>query len=568
MTELAIPSTLAEYKELATYLEDIKARSLSKWQEVCRYYTTRDMFFFVNFILRTRLVKHSTYGTPLFFHQSYLDECKKLQWQLDNLESSFSGSARRGGKSTLRTMASSIQMALKYPDISINISSVEKQLARRHLRNIKDELEQNTLLKVLWEDVLHMDPQNEAKNGGPTWSVAEGLRVKRKRGGSNQTFECNNFLTGSTGSGYDILHFDDCENGKMVANSDMLLKLHDAFDNMIQTATPNVLRKPIIFVTNTFYHTEGVAMRKYNEYRKADPRRVSLQPAEDRERPGDCPGGGTAVYPFTSEILWQKYAECKDKDEYFIQFCCDFRSGQDRRFKREWIGFYNESQQDICRGKFGYLCIDASKGIYDPMGIFGWASGVDKRLYWVDGSRKKLDPASPAFADEIFIIASRMSNLCDRLVEIRVEQMGSQTWAELIASELHKRGMHVPVIACRGRISKDSTRRFESTKLEREWQRWSPALQRGEIVFPRPPSMGGKGLPSVDEKGVPFDLVDYFLDNEFDLFPRAAHDDMLDSGALVWEKDENIPGVMFPSPSYRQVMRTDNYKATSWKSSS
>lgn len=565
MSDLIIPQHLSEYRELGQYLEATKARSLSKWQEIMRYYSTRDLFFFVNFVLRERMVMHSSYQTPLFFHQFYLDECKKIQWQLDNMESSFNGGARRGGKSTLRTKAASIQMALKWPDISINISSVEKQLARRHLRNIKDELEQNTLLKVLWEDVLYMDPQNAAKNGETVWSVGDGLRVKKNRGGGNQTFECNNFITGPTGSGYDFLHFDDCENGKMVANQDQISKLHESFDAMIQVATPNVLRRPIIFVTNTFYHTEGVAMRKYKEYKKADIRKVSLVPGEDRDKPGDCPGGGTANYPFTKEILWQKYAECKDKDEYFVQYCCDFRSGQDRQFKREWIGFYNESQREICEGKNGYLCIDASRGVYDPMGIFGWAAGVDKRLYWVDGSRKKLDPASPAFADEIFIIASRMANLLSpgRLIEIRVEQMASQTWAELIASELHKRGMHVPVIACKGKLHKDVTRRFESTKLEREWQRWSPALQRGEILFPRPPSMGGKGMPTVDEKGHPFDLVEYFLENEYDLFPRAPNDDILDSGALIWEPD--IPGVIYPVPLYRRPGRSSE-RTTTWRS--
>lgn len=566
MSDLIIPTSLAEYRELAAYLESTKARSLSKWQEVMRYYSTRDLFFLVNFVLRERQVMHSTYGTPLFFHEFYMEECKKIQWQLDNLESSFSGSARRGGKSTLRTKAASIQMVLKYPDISINISSVEKQLARRHMRNVKDELEQNTLLKVLWEDVLFMDPQNAAKNGETVWSVGDGLRVKRKRGGSNQTIECNNFITGPTGSGYDMLHFDDCENGKMVSSQDNLSKLHEAFDSMIQVATPNVLRRPIIFVTNTFYHTEGVAMRKYKEYQKVDARKVSLIPGEDRTKSGDCPGGGVAVYPFTSEILWQKYAECKDKDEYFIQYCCDFKSGQDRRLKREWIGFYNENQLEICRGKNGYLCIDASRGIYDPMGIFGWALGFDKRYYWVDGSRKRLDPASPAFADEIFIVASRMVNLCGRLVEIRVEQMASQTWAELISSELHKRGMHVPVVACRGRLQKDVSRKFESTKLEREWQRWSPPLQRGEILFPRPPSMGGKGMPTVDEKGHPFDLVDYFLDNEYDLFPRAPHDDMLDSGALIWENDDNVPPIVWPVPAYRRTGRGLATKQTTWRS--
>lgn len=565
MSDLYIPTSLQEYKELVGYLGDVKVKSLSMWEELMRWYSLNDMFFFLNFVLTDGKHLHSTYQTPIYLHDFYLKACKQVQWQLDNLESSFDGSARRGSKSTIRTKAASIQMGLKYPDISINIASVEKQLAKKHLRLIKEELETNQLLKVLFSDVLHDDPQAAAKNGETVWSLSDGLRFKRKASRANQTIECNNFLSGPVGSGYDILHFDDCENEKMTSGQDQILKLHDAFDAMIAVATPFILRKPIIFVTNTLYHPEGIAQRKLKEYKKHDERCVRLVPAEDRKNPGDCPGGGTAIYPFTADILWQKYNEAKDKDAYFIQYCCDFQTGQDRRLERAWFGFYDESQEKVAKGKNGYLCIDASRGVYDPMGIWGWASGVDKRLYWVDGSRKKLDPASPAFADEIFIIASRMANLCERLVEIRVEQMGSQTWAELIGSELRKRGMYVPVVPCRGKLSTGTTRRFESTKLEREWQRWSPALQRGEVYVPRPTSMGGRGLPTVDEKGHPFDLVDYFLENEVDLFPRAPHDDLLDSGALIW--DAEAPPIIYPAPSYRNK---SDYgaasKRTTWKS--
>ena len=563
MSDLYIPQHLSEYKELISYINETKVRSLSTWEELMRWYSINDMFFFLNFVLSDGKHLHSTYQTPIYLHDFYLKACKQVQWQLDNLESSFDGSARRGSKSTIRTKAASIQMGLKYPDISINISSVEKQLARRHMRLIKEEIESNQLLRVLFSDVLYDDPQSAAKNGETVWSLADGLRFKRKLSRANQTIECNNFINGPTGSGYDIIHFDDCENEKMTGSQDQILKLHDSFDAMISVATPFILPKPIIFVTNTLYHPEGIAMRKLKEYRKHDERCVRLVPGEDRTKPGNCPGGGTEVYPFTSDILWQKYNESKDKDSYFVQYCCDFQTGQDRRLERAWFGFYDEDPSKISKGKNGYLCIDASRGVYDPMGIWGWASGVDKRLYWVDGSRKKLDPASPAFADEIFIIASRMANLCERLVEIRVEQMGSQTWAELIGTELRKRGMHVPVVPCRGKLSAGATRRFESTKLEREWQRWSPALQRGEVFIPRPSSMGGRGIPTVDEKGHPFDLVDYFLENEVDLFPRAPNDDLLDSGALIW--DVEAAPIIYPAPSYN---RKPDYgspaKRTTW----
>lgn len=537
-----------------------------EWEEAMRELGMRDLFFLVNFILSEGRILHSDTRLPLFFHDFYLKLCKDVQWAMDNLESTFDGSARRGGKSTIRTKAGSIQLLLNHPDISICIFSVEKQRARTHLRFIKEELESNKLLKTLYHDILFDDPAMAAKNGETVWSMDEGLRVKRARPRANQTIEVNAlFGGGPVGSGYDVIHFDDIEHGGVVSSQENLNKLHEAFAQAIHLATPAVLKRPIIFVTNTFFHPEGIAKKKHDEYSKKDPRLVRVEPAEDRTVDGDCPMGGTANYPFTPEILWLKYNECANKDEYAIQYLCDFSAGQDRSFQRKWLQFYDQEPERVMQNKYSYLCIDASKGIYDPMAGVLWSAGQDKKLYLTGGFRKKLDPASPEFFDEIFVMASKAANLSERLVEIRVEQIGQQTWAELIRSEMRKRGLFTPVIPCRGKLGKSNIRRFNSTKLEREWQRWSPPLQRGDIVLPLPKSMNGAGLFVKDEDGKLFDLVDYFLNFEYDLFPRAPHDDVLDAGALIWEPDMEITWPLLQSK--RESHRMNGYKMDrSWMS--
>lgn len=563
--KLWIPETLAQYDELQKWLSATKDRSISHWEEAMRWYGRHDLFFLVNFIMSDGRIKHSTYGTPFHYHDFYLELCKKTQWQLDNCESSFDGSARRGGKSTIRTKAGTIQTILNYPNIAICVFSVERQLARKHLRSIKEELQGNKLLKVLYPEVLYDDPETAAKNGETVWSITDGIRVKRSIPRPNQTVECNTFFGGPTGSGYDFIHFDDCEDGSVVGTPDAITKLHDAFDDGISLATPVVLRKPIVWVTNTFYHPEGIAKKQFDRYR-SDPRKVRVIPAEENAgTDGPGPMKGYPVYPFTTEVLKMKYDECSDKDEYAVQYLCDFGLGQSRALKPGWIKYYDEKPEEAMRDKNVYVCIDASRGIYDPMGIWVWAVGIDGRLYWVGGSRKKLDPASPAFADEIFLTVARCANFASQVVEIRVEQMNSQTWAELIGSELRKRGMNVPVIPCRGKLANErGLRKFETTKLEREWQRWSPALQRGDVFFPKPQSQGGYDIPTTDEKGIPFYLVDYFLEFEYGLFPRAPHDDLLDSGALIW--DPEAPSIILPTLQYRSNRRANGHRGTSWMS--
>jgi len=515
-----------------------------------RYYTLHDMFFLLNFVSSDGRTIHSHYGKPLYWHEFYLEFCKRVQHYIDNLESSLDASARRGGKSTIRTKLGSIQMALRNPNISIAIFSVQKQLAKKHVSVIKEELQTNTLLKVLFPDVLFDDPQMAAKNGETIWSLTDGLRVKRDRVRSTQTIEHGAFFGGGpTGSGYDVIHFDDCENESVVSSQDMLTKLHDAYSSAVNLATPAVLPHPVFFVTNTFYHPEGIAFKKYKEYKAKDESLVRIEAGEDLTQPGDGPMGGTPQYPFTIDILEQKFTE-SNKDNYAIQYCCDFKTGHDRNFRREWLSFYDDDPHDIMKGKNSYVCIDASKGVYDPMGILVWSVGLDKKLYLSDGRRKKLDPASPAFFDEIFNICTTTMNFSNRLVHIRVEQMHQQTWAELIRAELNRRGLFINIIPCRGKLDKGSIRKFGVAKLDREWQRWAPALQRGDIILPRPSSMGGRGIMTQDENGKPFDLVDYFLSFEYDLFPRAPNDDLLDAGALIWDPDADP--IEYPSIGYKR----------------
>lgn len=559
------PKNLNEYRTLWKWICSLKdANKMYEWSQVMRHYVLTDMFFFLNFVSSDGKTLHSTYGTPLYFHEFYLDMCQGVQRHIDNLESSFDGSARRGGKSTIRTKLGSIQMALRYPEISIAIFSVQKQLAKKHVSVIKEELQSNDLLKVLFPDILYDDPQLAAKNGETIWSLTEGLRFKRKRVRNTQTIEHGAFFGGGpVGSGYDVIHFDDCENEAVVATQDMLTKLHESYSSAVNLATPAVLPRSVFFVTNTFYHPEGVAFKKYKEYKGIDEGLVRVEPAEDLSIEGEGPMGGAIQYPFTKDFLDQKFNEAS-KDNYAIQYCCDFRVGHDRSFKRQWLTFYNEDRYQVMRGKNAYVCIDASRGIYDPMGIVVWSLGTDKKLYLTDGRRKKLDPASPAFFDEIFGLCSIVSNFSDSIVQIRVEQMAQQTWAELIRSELNRRGMYINVVPCKGKLDSGVTRKFATTKLEREWQRWAPPLQKGDIVLPTPQSMGGAGIMTTDENGKPFDLIDYFLNYEYDLFPRAPNDDLLDAGALIWDPDGD--SLVFPSVGYRNYKPSRGGFMHSWMS--
>lgn len=559
MSSLWIPETLQDYEDNFRWLKAERIKSVSSWEEAMRFFCLNDLFFFLNYVLSTSRVLHSETQQPFFFHQLYLDMCKLNQRYIDNLESSYDGSARRGGKSTVRTFAACLQIGLKYPESSQCIFSVERKLARKHLRIIKEELETNKLLKTLFSDRLWEDPIEATKTGECVWSLEDGLRLRRDRVRNTQTFEQQGYMRGApTGAGYDVIHFDDAENESVVTSNELLETLHDSFASAINLATPAVLPRPIIFVTNTLYHSKGIANMYYQKCLSKDPTTARMIPGEDLEQPGGGPLGGTPIYPYTMSILEQKFEEMTmkpgGKDEYAKQICCSFLAGQDRTFSRDKLQWFDFDPQKVAKNKNIYVCIDASKGVKDPMGIWVWGTGADQRFYWVGGTRRKLDPANLEFHDLIFNMISKFSNWGSRVVEVRVEQMYSMTWADLISSNLRANGVFIPVVPCRGKIKR--TGKFETAKQEREWSAWAPALEAGQIVFPKMMKDGGYGIKYKTDKGSTEDLVEYFLDHEFDTFPRSAHDDLLDAGALLWDAEVNSERpIQWPSMGYTGIRK-------------
>lgn len=553
MSEFWKPDTLEGYLELQQWIGSIKDKSLSEWAEILRWYVRNDLFYLTNFVATDGQVMHSQTGKRFHFHQYYLDMCRQYEYQL-SVGGGLDCSGRGSGKSTVRTKLGTIQLLLNYPDATIFIFSVQKNLAQKHLRIIKNELEENRLLKVLFDDILFEDPLQAVKDGKTIWSIDDGIRVRRTMIRTSQTVEAHAFFGGGpVGTRPDVINCDDIEHGGVVTTPENIKKLEDAFSQSVSLLTPVAIKKALLFITNTRFSEAGLIQSKYDEYLAKDKRRVRSVPGEYIEfsygkdlepipdgyfmNDGIGPLGGKALYPFTTEILQAKYEETKVKSEYSLQFALDYTAAEAASLSEKNVQFFGEDVVQIGHGKNIYVCIDASRGIYDPMAIWVWGLGSDRRRTWLDASCKKLDPSKPAFHDEIFMMISKWANVGKRVVEVRVEQLGGSMWADLIRKELRSRGCMVQVVACTSVTQKMGN--FSTGKAERIFQRWSPMLSRGDVSMPLPKSRGGKGIWSPDEKGVYRCLVDYFLSNELKMFPRSRHDDMLDAGALLEDMKAN-----------------------------
>lgn len=576
---LFVPDSLDEYDQLYAWITSLKdKKSVSEWQEMMRIYSKHDLYFMLNYMLSDGRKLHNELGHPLYRHDVYLKYCRRTQNQIDHFLSSADASARSFSKSNIRTKATSIQLMTLYPNASQAIVSSERQLAARQFRSVLEEIESNKLLRIVHEDVFFMDARDAAKNGeGAVFSAADGIRVKRTMPRMNQTLEHHTFfMSAPVGSRFDVLFLEDVESEKLVQSKEMVDKLHESLAAFGPLVTPVAMPQSMVVLNNTFYSQNGVSVKKYKEMEAKGPAYAFMYPSERgslvngkfvAEEDGPCPGGGVAMYPFTEKALWTIFeASNADKGKYYSQMLGDLTSGEDATMKREWINFVNESPETMARNSSIYVCIDGSRGIEDPTGCIVWAVGPDKRVKMVGGFRKKLDPSSSLYHDTVFNIVMKYDNLGDRVVEVRVEQLPNQTWADLIRSELRSRGCYVPVVACRGKIEA-RTGRFKHSKMERIFSRWAPQLQAGKIVLPTGKKLGGIGINAFDDKNNPFDLVDYFLDNEYDMFPSSRHDDLLDAGGLLWDPD----GAPLVVPSFKSKNPTNNFlqgrnKSLSWMS--
>lgn len=553
MADLWKPDTLEGYIELHEWVTSLKEKSFSEWGEAVRWYTKNDMFYLLNFVASDGQVQHSQTGQRFHFHQYYLDMCRSLEYQR-TVGGGIDCSARGSAKSVIRTKLNAIQTLLNHPDITIFIFSVQKNLAQKHLRIIKDELTENRLLKVLFDDVLFDDPLQAVKDGKIIWSIEDGIRVKRTMIRSSQTVEAHAFFGGGpVGTRPDMIICDDIEHAGVITTAENIQKLEDAYSQAVSLLTPVVIPRALLFITNTRFSEAGLIQHKMDDYLSKDPKRVRAIPGEyiahryDEKldtipecyfvNDGECPLGGVALYPFTKKILDAKFDETKVKSEYSLQFALDYTAAEAASLNENNVQFFTESTADMGKGKNVYICIDASRGIYDPTAIWVWGLGPDRRFYWLDAVCRKMDPAKPEFHNEIFMMVEKWSNLGKRVVEVRVEQMGGSMWADLVRKELRSRGCAIQVIPCSSVTQKMGN--FSTGKAERIFQRWAPMLSKGEVAMPLSLSRGGKGLMSADERGVSRCLVDYFISSELRMFPRSKHDDMLDAGALIHDMKAN-----------------------------
>lgn len=167
-------------------------------------------------------------------------------------------------KSTLITIARSIQNICINPNIRIFISNAVMDMTVKFMREIREHMENNDFLKMLWPEIFYTHPKKESQK----WTEDE-LIVRRQKNLKEATITGGSVEKETTGAHFDEHIYDDLVNKDNCKTADQIEKVYgwwkmsqslleptgrqyivgtrydygDMYGKLLNTSMPRVVRK-------------------------------------------------------------------------------------------------------------------------------------------------------------------------------------------------------------------------------------------------------------------------------------------------------------------------------------
>lgn len=470
------------------YLEVLEAND----REAQRQLVKDDLFFLLTIGCRRKDINRDW----------LYDRCREVEAEPDGRLDLW---AREHYKSTIITFGKSIQDLLIDPDgTTIGIFSHTRPIAKGFLDQIKRELEGNTYLKTLFNDVLYQNPTSEA----PKWSLDSGIIVKRTTNPKEASIEAWGVVDGQpTGKHFSILVYDDVVTRESVTTPDQIKKTTETLELSYNLGAQGGRRRFI----GTRYHSN-------DSYRTIMDRGTVIPRVKPATHNGKVDGDPVFL---SKEALMEKR---RDQGPYTFgtQMLQDPVADKAMGFKEEWLKFYEVLSDTSKWNK--YLLVDpASKkkstSDYTVMLVIGLAP--DQNYYLIDGIRDRLNLTQRA--RKIFDL-----HRAHNPTGVGYEEYGMQSDIEHIQYVQEQENYRFNITPLGGGMAKEDRIR-----------RLVPPFEQFRVWLP-------KSLGFVNYEGRRVDLVRSFIDDEFTSFPVSVHDDMLDCMARIVEPNLDAK---FPKPA-------------------
>lgn len=496
------PTSISQYRRLASELGKCSAKEQIA---IARLLCRTDVYWLLWWGCGRKDVEHPW----------LLERCKEVNaspnehldlWARDHYKSTII----TFGLTLQEILASHGEEPLIDRELTFGIFSHTRPIAKKFLRQLQFELENNSLLKALFPDVLYGNPSREA----PAWSLDAGIVVRRQSNPKEATVEAWGLVDGQPiASHFERLIYDDVVTRDSVNTPEMMAKTTESIVLSYNLGTKQSYRR---FIGTRYHYNDSY--RTLMERKTVRPR---IYPATDTGEMGGKP------------VLVSKEAlEQKRRDMGMYVFSCQMlqnpKGDKLQGFKRDWLRFADSDGAGMNK----YIVVDPANekkrsSDYTAMWVIGL--GADKNYVILD------------FVYDRLKLAERTSALIDlhrRWQPLRVgyEKYGKDSDIEHIQDIQQRENYRFDIVPLGGKLSKGD-----------RIKRLMPLFEDGRFYFP-------EEKWRTNWEGRTVDLISQFLNEEYDAFPVGVHDDALDSLARILE-----PDLMTTWPRYQEDAKRERY---------
>lgn len=402
------------------------------------------------------------------------------------------------------------------------IFSHTRPIAKAFLRQIKVELERNTLLQYVFPDVLYERPDRQS----PRWSEDAGLIVRRSSNPKEATIEAWGLVDGQpTSKHFNVLIYDDVVHRDSITSPEMIQKTTKAWEDSLNLGD----KQPRTRMIGTRWHfadTYRTVIERGAAKARIHPatddgtltgKPVLLSPAQFTKKAGDM-----GPYTASAQLLLNPIADSK------------------QTFKREWL----EHQFDRTTGwqamNRALICDPASgkkDSDYSAIAVVGF--GPDTNIYLLDLVRDRLTLQQRA-TEYLRLHRKWMPKWCG------YEEYGLQADIEYLQERMARETYNFEIEPLKGKLSKPD-----------RINRLIPFAAEGRLWLP-------ETIMRTNVEGKLEDLVQILIEQEFLAWPVPAHDDGLDAISRVF--DLEMPFPMSVQPEQKDDRYNRKRKQGTWMS--
>ena len=468
----------------ALYVKIARLEDEQQRWETMRHLARTDLYYLLTWVLGRKDARNGW----------CYERCREVQKQPDGRLDLW---ARDHYKSTIVSLALTIQEILKDPEVTIGVFSFSRGAAEDIVAQIKREFESRTMLRWLFPDVIWERPGRDA----PSWSVQNGITVIRKTNPRECTVEGHTFMEGApVGKHFMICLYDDVVTEDSISSVDMITKTTKRWELSIPLGRKDARRRYV----GTRYHFQDTYQAMIDR-QAAIPR---IYPAEDE-----------AGHPvFLSREQLDVKRRSMGPTTYAAQMMLDPKLDSTAGFLEDWIQFWDDEPG---RGTMNvYIVVDSAnekKRTSDWTVMWVVGLGPDQNYYVLDIIRDRISLRERA--RKLIDLHRKWSPVGHKVNAVGYEKYGKDADIDAILQFQAAETYRFSLTELGGSLSK----RDRINRLE-------PPFAAGRFWFPR-------RLLYTQYDGMTVDLVHHFIQQEFKPYPAIQYDDMLDALARILDDD-------------------------------